>query len=92
MSSGAVLHDDQPALGPDFDPDAVSGAVLLDGVDECSLAVKHHENRSVAAKSDITVAPKSGHSNLLPARPRFQQVNCAQLRRAIKMFPVPSAE
>jgi hypothetical protein len=86
MPLRAVLHDDEPALGPDFDPDAVSGAIFPDGVHECSLAVKHHKNRSVAAIADSTVAPKSCPSNLLPARHPFQQVNCAQPRRTIKMF------
>jgi hypothetical protein len=45
MPLRAVLHDDEPALGPDFDPDAVSGAIFSHRIDECSLAVKHHENR-----------------------------------------------
>jgi hypothetical protein len=86
MPLRVTLHDDEPALGPDFDPDAVSGTIFPDGVHEGSLAVKHHKNRSVAAKADGTVAPKSCQSNLLPARRWFQQVNCAQPRRAIKMF------
>jgi hypothetical protein len=86
MALRAALHDDEPALGPDIDPDAVSGAIFPDGVHEYSLAVKHHKNRSVAARADGTVAPKSCQSNLLPVRCRFQQVNCAQACRTIKIF------
>ncbi len=41
MPLRSVLHDDEPALGPDLDRDAMSGAVLLYGIHECALAVKH---------------------------------------------------
>lgn len=41
MSLCSALHNNKPALGPDFDPDMVSGAILLYDVDEYSLTVKH---------------------------------------------------
>jgi hypothetical protein len=37
-----TAHHDEPALGSDIDRDPVIGAVPFDGIDENSLAVKHH--------------------------------------------------
>src|SRR3954470_15976716 len=41
MTPRAPGHDDKPAVRSDLDLNAVSGAILLHRIDECSLAVNH---------------------------------------------------
>jgi hypothetical protein len=36
-----ALHDDQPALRSDLDPDPMTGAIFRHGIHEYSLAVEH---------------------------------------------------
>jgi hypothetical protein len=75
------LHDDDPALRPEFDRYIVPGAVLPDGVHECALAVEHLRS----CELEEFHYPRS---NLLPDRRQIQQVNCVNgaLSKAIEPF------
>jgi hypothetical protein len=60
MAPLSMLHDDQPAIGPDLDIDAMSRGISADCLDENALEVRGHPSVIPATEINDCVVPHHG--------------------------------